>query len=352
MTAGSDGGNISGSIGDTNISGGGKNVFVTGASGFIGLHLVRKLLERCHQVKALSNRPNQALSAMAREFPNLSPVHGDIVSMHDSDLDQMIKGCAVVYHLAGLVSYQSRDMERQRQLNVGGTRKVAASAARSGVGRFIHTSSIAALGIPEKDGDVADENIVYNLAGLGLGYCDSKQEAEQVVQEFFAAGLNGVILCPGIIFGEGDNHPHHFRIFRFMSSGKSLCVPRGGIPFSDINDTIDAHIKALDQGGSGERYCLVSANRTFKQAAQTFASIYGGRGPLFEIPPPIIMVAGYLGDFVLYPLGFKDGLSRQQAYLANKRIFFSSAKAEKELDFKPTSFEETIRRTAPYYLGK
>jgi dihydroflavonol-4-reductase len=329
-----------------------KNILITGASGFIGLHLVKKLLALGHRVTAMSKNPNQILTAMTGDFPLLQAVHGDIVTMYESDLDRLLKEKNVVYHLAGLVSYQSRDSERQRLLNVEGTRKVAASAVRAGIGRFVHTSSIAAMGIAEKDGAFADETIDYNLSGLGLSYCDSKQEAEMVVQEFVAAGLNAVILSPGIIFGEGDNHPHHFRIFRFMSKGRSLCVPRGGIPFSDINDIIDAHVNALNMGRAGERYCLVSANRTFKQAAETFAKLYGGRAPLFEIPAPFTLAAGYLSDCLLYPLGYKDGLTRQQAYLANKKIFFSSEKAIAELDFKPTAFEQTIERTASYYLGK
>lgn len=327
-------------------------VLVTGASGFIGLHLVLRLLERGLSVKAMSNRPNQALAELARTFPALTTVHGDLVTMYQSDLDKLVGEASVVYHLAGLVSYQKRDLERQRLVNVEGTRKVADSAARMGVRRFVHTSSIAAMGIPVKDGDVADESLVYNLAGLGLGYCDSKQEAELVVQGFARAGLNAVILSPGIIFGEGDNHPHHFRIFAAMSRGNSLCVPKGGIPFSDINDVIDAHVSALDLGRSGERYCLVSANRTFKQAAETFAKLYGGRRPFFEIPPALTLLAGHFSESILYPLGFQNGLTRQQAYLANKKIFFASDKAVAELAFKPTAFEQTIMRTAPYYLGQ
>jgi dihydroflavonol-4-reductase len=330
----------------------GEMVLVTGASGFVGLHLVRTLLEKGFSVKALSKSPSQVLQTLAAKNQALQIVNADIVTINESDLDALMAGCSVVYHLAGLVSYQSRDMQRQRQLNVGGTRKVAAAALRARVGRLIHTSSIAALGVPEIDGDLADETIVYNLGGLGLGYCDSKREAELVVAEFASSGLNAIILCPGIIFGEGDKHPHHFRIFRSMSRGRSLFVPRGGIPFSDINDIVDAHIKSLDRGRSGERYCLVSANRTFKQAAQTFAALYGGRAPLFEIPAPLTIAAGHFSDLILYPIGFKDGLTRQQAYLANKKIFFSSAKAIAELDFQPTPFAETIKRTAPYYLGQ
>jgi len=328
-----------------------EKIFVTGASGFIGLHLVRRLLSLGHEVVAMSTTARPELTAIATHCPELTCIQGDIVVLSTEELAQKMAGAHVVYHLAGLVSYQSRDIERQRELNVGGTQKVAAAAHAINVRRFIYTSSIAAMGIPESDGDLADENIVYNLSGLGLGYCDSKQEAEIVVSGYARRGLDAVILCPGIIFGEGDNHPHHFRIFNSLSKGGSLCVPRGGIPFSDINDIIDAHVSALTRGRAGERYCLVSANRTFRQAAETFASIYGGRVPRFEYPQALTMVAGALGDFLLYPLGFKHALTRQQAYLSNKKIFFSSDKAVAELGFKQTAFEETIRRTAPYYLG-
>ncbi|MBS2006629.1 MAG: NAD-dependent epimerase/dehydratase family protein [Cyanobacteria bacterium SZAS TMP-1] len=330
---------------------GSEKIFVTGASGFIGLHLVRRLLSLGHQVTAMSTKASPALAEIAADYPALRCVQADLVKIEDSALDSLMAGSDVVYHLAGLVSYQSRDIEKQRELNVGGTQKIAAACHRLKVRRLIYTSSIAAMGVPHRDGDLADESLDYNLKGLGLGYCDSKQEAEVVVSGYATRGLDAVILCPGIIFGEGDNHAHHFRIFSSMSKGGSLCVPRGGIPFSDINDVIDAHISALTRGRGGERYCLVSANRTFRQAAEAFASIYGGRLPLFEYPVALTLAAGVFSDFVLYPLGFKNALTRQQAYLANKKIFFASDKAVAELGFRPTPFEETIKRTAPYYLA-
>jgi dihydroflavonol-4-reductase len=333
-----------------------KNILVTGASGFIGLHLVRRLLAEGHRVTTLCRTAGSALVEIAAQFPLLQNRQGDLLAMDDEELAMLLADVEVVYHLAGLVSYQRRDIERQRLINVEGTRKLCQAASKRPGLRFIHTSSIAGMGIPERDGECADEALVYNLSGLGLGYCDSKHESEQVVLGFAGEGLDAVILSPGIIFGEGDTHVHHFRIFNSMSQGRALFVPRGGIPFSDINDVIKAHLSALERGRSGERYCLVSANRTFKEAAQTFSRLYSGEqkasANLLEIPPAITLIAGFICENILYNFGLKNSLTWQQAWLANKKIFFSSDKAVRELGFVPTPFDEMIIRTTPYYLGK
>jgi dihydroflavonol-4-reductase len=331
-----------------------RQILVTGASGFVGLHLVRRLLAQGESVTTLCRHRDQSLEALSGQYDNLQNRQGDLLQMDMSTLGALTAPFDIVYHLAGLVSYQKRDIEKQRQVNVEGTRKLASALAKSpSRPRLIHTSSIAGMGVPEVDGGFADESLVYNLSGLGLGYCDSKQESENVVLELVKAeGLDAVILSPGIIFGEGDKHAHHFRIFRQMASGKAMFVPRGGIPFSDINDVVVAHLNAPAMARKGERYCLVSANKSFKEAAETFMQLSGQRPrKLYEFPEVMVLFAGLLSENLLTPLGFKDGLSWQQAWLANKKIFFKSDKAVAELGFKATPFTEMVARTTPYYLG-
>ena len=329
-------------------------ILVTGASGFVGLHLVRRLLARGENVSTLCRHKDQTLDVLAVQYDNLQNRQGDLLQMDPATLGALVAPFDVVYHLAGLVSYQKRDSEKQHLVNVEGTRKLATACARSiKRPRFMHTSSIAGMGVPEVDGDLADESLVYNLSGLGLGYCDSKQESENVVLELVKAeNLDAVILSPGIIFGEGDKHSHHFRIFRQMSSGGQRFVPRGGIPFSDINDVIEAHLNAPSMGRKGERYCLVSSNKSFKDAAQTFIQLQGGKPVnLLEFPEMLVLFAGLISENLLFAFGLKDGLTWQQAWLANKKIFFKSDKAIAELAFKPTPFAEMVARTTPYYLG-
>ena len=321
-------------------------ILVTGASGFIGLNLVPQLVQLGHEVRTLgrASGPPAKLAHLKIEHH-----HGDITN--PEQVKKAITGCEMVYHLAGLVSYKKKDAARQYGVNVLGTRNVMRACLEVGVKRVVHTSSVAAMGIP-KNGEIGTEKIEYNLSGKGLNYCDTKHEAELEVIAAFKEGLNVIILCPGIIFGEGDTHPHHHAIFAAMSKGSMIGVPAGGVTFSDINDVVAAHIACLDKGTFGERYAIVSANLSFKEAASTFARISGAHSPLFKIPGPILVFAGMLSEDFLPNLGINPPLTRQNAWLSQHEIFFSSEKATEDLGVKFTSFDETIRRTAPYYLGR
>ena len=321
-------------------------ILVTGASGFIGLNLVPQLVQLGHEVRTLgrANAPPAKLADLKIEH-----FYGDITN--PEQVKKAVIDCDMVYHLAGLVSYKKKDAARQYGTNVVGTRNVMKASLEAGVKRVVHTSSVAAMGIP-KSGEIGTEEIEYNLAGKGLNYCDTKHEAELEAISAHKEGLNVIILCPGIIFGEGDTHPHHHAIFAAMSRGSMIGVPAGGVTFSDINDVVAAHIACLDHGTFGERYAIVSANLSFKEAASTFARISGAHSPLFKIPGPLLVFAGMLAEDFLPNLGINPPLTRQNAWLSQHEIFFSSEKAAQDLGVKFTSFEETIKRTAPYYLGR
>jgi dihydroflavonol-4-reductase len=321
-----------------------KKVLVTGASGFIGGNLVMRLVEEGYNVTTFGRSGTPAKKL--RDLP-IEHISGDVTNIET--LNKAVAGTDIVFHLAGLVSYKKKDVHRQYAVNVVGTRNVMEAAFKFDVGRVIHTSSIAAMGLP-KNGELGTEEQEYNLGGLGLNYCDSKYAAEQEVKLLVKRGLPVVMLSPGITFGEGDKHAHHHAIFTALAKGALIGVPRGGVTFSDINDVIDAHVNAIEKGRAGERYALVSANLTYREAATTFARVQGVRSPLFEIPSAVLISLGSLAETVLPWFGMQSPLSRQSAWLAQHKIFFSPQKAIDELGFKPTSFEDTIRRVAPYYL--
>src|SRR4030095_6079164 len=158
-------------------------------------------------------RPDHAFArlggaaALPPELSDLSVEHfsGDITD--PQAVARAVAGCEVVYHLAGLVSYRKSDRAYQYQVNVVGTGNVMKAALQAGVGRVIHTSSIAGMGIPAA-GTIGTEEMPYNLEGLGLNYCDSKHEGELEVLKCVERGLPALILSPGIILGDGDTHPH------------------------------------------------------------------------------------------------------------------------------------------------
>jgi dihydroflavonol-4-reductase len=321
------------------------NILVTGASGFIGRNLVPRLVELGHNVNTFGR--TKILPASISRF-NLNHYCGDITDYQA--VADAVQNMDIVFHLAGLVSYRKKDLDKIYTINVTGTSNVMQACLDYKIKRVIHTSSVAAMGIPPA-GTIGNETIDYNLSNLGLSYCDTKHLGEQEVMKRVKRGLPAVILNPGIIFGEGDTHPHHHAIFAAMSKGRMLGVPPGGIPFSDINDVVDAHINCIQEGKIGERYVLVNANLSFKDASRLFASIYNVRAALFEIPGPLLVSLGNLVEKISPLFGIDPPVTRQGAWLTQHKIFFSSSKAQNEIDFQPTPFAETIRRTSSYYLG-
>ncbi|MBI4534334.1 MAG: NAD-dependent epimerase/dehydratase family protein [Candidatus Melainabacteria bacterium] len=321
-------------------------ILVTGASGFIGCRLVSRLVEAGHYVRTFG-RSQVAPPELAKL--DIEHISGDIAN-HEAVL-QAVGDCDMVFHLAGLVSYRAADREKQHQANVVGTRNVMEASLNAGVTRVIYTSSIAAMGIPVP-GTVGDESITYNLQGLGLNYCDSKHAAEVVALDYAKQGLPVIILCPGIIFGEGDTHPHHRAIFMAMSKGWLIGWPAGGVTFCDIEDVIEAHMNAMSKGRVGERYVLGSANLTYREAAEVLSKVLGSRRPSFEIPGWLLETSGMACEAVFPLVGKPPPLTRQVAWLSQKTIFFTWKKASSELNMPCTAFLETMRRTAPYYLGR
>jgi dihydroflavonol-4-reductase len=319
-------------------------ILVTGASGFIGSKLVAKLVAQGHTVRTLGR------STLRPCLASLSAEHIVADIMDFDKVAAAVTGSEAVYHLAGLVSYQKAVRDRQYRINVAGTRNVLDSCLKSGVQRVIHTSSVAAMGIPP-DGQVGDESFVYNLSGRGLNYCDTKHEGELVVREYQQRGLPVIMLCPGIVLGEGDTHPHHKAIFMALSKGWLMGWPAGGVSFCDIEDVVDAHLNALTMGQVGQRYVLSSANLTYREATVIVSRVLGAPEPRFEIPGALVELAGQISELVLPLLGRRPALTRQVAWLSQQKIFFSAGKAIAELAYQQTDFEQLIRRVAPYYLG-
>lgn len=320
-------------------------VLVTGASGFIGQKLVPRLVEAGYSVRTFGRTKNKP-----QVFDKLPIEHvtGDIAD--EQAVKKAVEGMDIVFHMAGLVSYRKSDKKKQYNINVLGTRYVMEAALQAGCRRVIHTSSVAALGIPEP-GTIGDETIVYNLDGLGLNYCDTKHQAELEVLASYKKGLEVIMLCPGIIFGEGDTHPHHHAIYAALLKGRLLGWPPGGVTFSDIEDVVATHINALTMGRSGERYVVGSACLSYREGALVLSKVLGSPSPKFRVPGFALELAGTLCEFFLPLIGKRPPLTRQVAWLAQQNIFFSSQKAIDELGLVQTPFEQTIARTAWYYLA-
>ena len=296
----------------------GKTAFVTGASGFIGVNLVKQLGEAGWQVVAM-HRETSDLTYL-RRFPACLVV-GDI-----GDRDFLVRaipeGVDAVFHVAGNVSFDSAGDEAQTHANVAGTRAVIEVAKARGAGRFIHTSTGAVFGL--HDGVAIDETWPSNADELPVNYCRSKKAAEDIVLEAAAGGFDAVCVNPGNVVGPYD------RVIwgpfvQAIASGAMTTVGSGGGAFCHIDETAKAHITAFERGRRGERYILAGANEKFATAAAIVADIVG-------VPAPVETAER------------NPDVSDEIHIVTNLTQIMRCDKAMRELDFKPvplrTMFED------------
>ena len=250
----------------------GKTAFVTGASGFIGVNLVKQLGEAGWSVTAM-HRETSDLTYL-RQFP-ATRVVGDIGD-RDFLAGAIPEGVDALFHVAGNVSFDSAGDEAQTHANVAGTRAVVEVAKARKVGRFIHTSTGAVWGLHH--GMPIDETAPSNADEIGVNYCSSKKAAEDIVLEVAAGGLDAVCVNPGNVVGPYD------RVIwgpfvQAIASGAMTTVGSGGGAFCHIDETANAHISAFERGRRGERYILAGANEKFATAAGIVAEIVGVEAP-------------------------------------------------------------------------
>ena len=296
----------------------GKTAFVTGASGFIGVNLVKQLGEAGWSVIAM-HRETSDLTYL-RQFP-ATRVVGDIGDREFLE-GAIPKGVDAVFHVAGNVSFDSSGDEAQTHANVSGTRAVVEVAKAKNVGRFIHTSTGAVFGL--HDGVPIDETAPSNADEIGVNYCSTKKAAEDIVLEAAAGGLDAVCVNPGSVVGPYD------RVIwgpfvQAIASGAMRTVGTGGGAFCHIDETAKAHISACERGRRGERYILAGANEKFATAAAIVAEIVG-------VAPPEPTSAR------------TPDVSDEIHFVTNQTQIMLCDKAVRELGFKPvplrTMFED------------
>src|SRR5689334_2369877 len=247
-----------------------KPVLVTGASGFLGWHVARLLLERGYSVRALV-RPGSHLSDLEAE-----PLAGDLCD--PASLERAVAGCGLVFHVAADYRLWAKDPREMYQSNVEGTRALLQAARRAGVERVVYTSTVGCIGIP-RDG-LGDENTPVSLDDMSGDYKRSKFLAEQVALEFARNGFPVVIVNPTAPVGDHDFKPTPTgqTVLDFLN-GKMPAFIDTGLNVVDVRDTADGHLLACERGCVGERYILGSENLTLAQILQKLAKITGRKAP-------------------------------------------------------------------------
>jgi len=234
-----------------------RRVAITGASGYLGLALARRLREQGDEVSGLV-RPTSAAGACA-ELSRLGVrlVRGDVT--RPDSLPALLAGSELVVHSAAVIGYRRRQRGAMAATNVLGTRHVVEAALAAGVGRFVHVSSIAAIGITDSPRLLGDD-APYDAGRLDAAYFDTKHEAELEVRRGLAAGLNAVIVNPGAIYGPSSVASNSGQLVANIASGRLSIAPEGGINVVPLETVVEGVLAAAVRGRRGCRHVLGGEN--------------------------------------------------------------------------------------------
>jgi dihydroflavonol-4-reductase len=317
---------------------------VTGATGCVGANVAEAALEAGYQVRAM-RRTTSSLTA-----PDGLDVDWVTADLMDPDsLTEAVAGCDLVLHCAGIAQYWRNRPHRIYTVNVIGTRNLLQAALDAGVDRLVLTSSVAALGIPERSGTLLDEGADFNLAPRRFHYGHSKVLSEAQVQGAIEQGLDAVIVNPATVIGQRDVHFVGGEILRAATRGWALVAPSGGMGIVDAKSVGVGHILAAERGRTGERYILNGTNLSHRRLMTIVAETVGKRPPVAVLPRTLsgfllILLRGYeaLG-------GRRLVMSSNQWQLSMHKLYFDGAKASRELGFESASAQEAVESAWQWY---
>lgn len=310
-------------------------VLVTGATGLVGNNVVRKLLERGIPTRVLARSSS---SALPFEGLDVEKADGDVRDA--AALRRAAEGVDAIVHAAALVHIGWTRLDEQRHVNVDGTRHVV-EAARAVGARLVHVSSVDALGAGSRDQPAHEETPL--VAKHACGYVTTKREAESVVCEAAAAGLEASIVNPGFMLGPWDWKPTSGRMVVAVATQWTRLAPSGGLSACDVRDVADAIITALERGQPGRRYILAGHNLTYLELWRRIAAVTGGTVPWMRLGPLQRISVGLFGDLRARLTGVETDVNSAAIGLSSLCNFYSSQRAQAELGYQIRPIEESIR---------
>lgn len=333
-------------------------ILVTGATGFLGSHIICFLYKR--KIKFRAIKRNQTSFEILKRvcayyeikiediLETAEWIEADLLDIYS--LEDCIEGIDKVIHAAALVSFQAGDKSLMENINIDGTANLVNICLNAPVKKFCHVSSIAAIGRADTD-TVIDENIVWKASKRNSNYAVSKYGAEREVWRGIEEGLDAVIVNPSIILGPGEINSGSTRLIKTVQKGLKFYTP-GSNGYVDVRDVVKVILMLLESDVSGERFILSSENIPYKKLFGYIAESLNKPYPRYKANKWMSELY-WRSEYVKSKLtGKKPLVTKETALTAMNHYSYSNYKLKKQFDYKFIPIKESIKESCEYLLSK
>lgn len=312
-------------------------VLVTGATGFLGSELVRQLLLKGEKVRALK-RDSSVIPRILKDEERIEWVNADLLDYYS--LEDAMGGITKVYHCAAMISFAHKDKKQMMKVNVEGTINLLNVCVTAQIQKFLHVSSVAAVG-DSKKGELINENHQWEFGSGQSSYSVSKYESEMEVFRASAEGLNAVIVNPSIIIGLNAGSEGSGQLFDTIKRGLSY-YPDGSFGYVDVQDVASAMINLMHSDISNQRFILNAENWAYRDVFAEIATQFGRNPPKIALKPWMLDAARFGKGILSFLTGKPNSLSRDIVRSAFKKQNYSNDKIKKALNLEFRSVKNSI----------
>jgi len=322
-------------------------IFITGGSGFLGANIIQKLVEKNIPVKALYRSKKLPFFIPSFISEHVQWVEGDILDT--VIIEEALKDCAGIIHSAALVSFSASERSKMYKVNVEGTKNIVNAAIENNISRFIHISSVAALG-RTKNTEIVSENRAWNESGNHTHYAVSKHQAEMEVWRGFGEGLEGVILNPSTVLGFGDWNKSSPALFK--NAYKEFPWYTEGVNgFVGVADVAEITVQILQSQLNEKRFIVNSENWSFRELMNCMAEGFDKKKPYRKATPFLGELAWRMEKWKYFFSEGKPLLTKESARVAHSSTRFDNTALLKVLpDFKFTPLQHVIQNACSQYI--
>ncbi|MEI6311361.1 MAG: NAD-dependent epimerase/dehydratase family protein [Bacteroidota bacterium] len=319
--------------------------FITGASGFVGSYLAKKLIDRGEMVVSLK-RPSTRMDLLGKYASQIKWYEGDILDV--PSLEIAMKGVSKVFHCAAKISFDKKSRAIMYKVHAEGTANIVNVSLYHGIKKYLHVSSIAALPSP-KHGETIDENSEWSTNPYPAHYGKSKFMAEREAYRAMTEGINTIIVNPGTIIGAGFWHEGSGSFFSNIHKGLPFYTD-GVVGFVDVRDVVDCMIQLMDSDIKNDKFILSGYNESFKNFFTAIAQKMNRKAPQYKVNKVLGEIA-IASDFLqtLFTEHTRM-ITSETIQLANLQANYDNSKIINALNYKFIPLDKTIKDTTEAFL--